>query len=135
MLHDTQAPSLTRMWIHDHSNYGVRGSSVRGLTIAQSVVNGTNGDNATTPYDDSSILLTDLTGSASITATHVSGGLEDNLRVANAAGSLDRLTLDHVTLAASGNRPTNDAVAVESTSGAGALKADRHRQRLPERSR
>lgn len=122
VLHDTQAPSLTRMWVHDHSNYGVRGSSVRGLTIAQSVVNGTNGDNATTPYDDSSVLLTDLTGSAAITATHVSGGLEDNLRVTNAAGSLDRLTLDHVTLAASGNRPTNDAVAVESTTGAGALK-------------
>lgn len=122
VLHDTQSPSLTRMWIHDHSNYAVRGSTVRGLTIAHSVVNGANGDNGTTPYDESSILLSDLTGSASISSTHVSGGLEDNLRVANDTGSLDRLTLDQVTLAASGSRPANDAVNVESTGSAGALK-------------
>lgn len=122
VLHDTQAPSLTRMWVHDHSNYAVRGSNVRGLTIASSVVDGANGDNATTPYDDSSILLSDLTGSASITGTHVSGGFEDNLRIANASGSLDRLTLDGVTFAASGSRPANDALSVESSGGAGALK-------------
>ncbi|KRB77368.1 hypothetical protein ASE01_11645 [Nocardioides sp. Root190] len=122
VLRDTAAPSLTRMWIHDHSNYAIRGSSVRGLTLAQSVVNGTNGDNAATPYDESSILLTNLTGVASVTSTYVSGGLEDNLRVLNGAGSLDRLTLDQVTLAASAARPTNDALAVESTGGANVLK-------------
>ncbi|QSR27184.1 hypothetical protein CFH99_16310 [Nocardioides aromaticivorans] len=122
VLHDTQAPSLTRMWVHDHSNYAVRGSSVRGLTIASSVVGGANGDNGAAPYDDSSILLTDLTGAASITGTVISGGFEDNLRVANAGGSLDRLTLDQVTFPAAGSRPANDALSVESASGASALK-------------
>lgn len=123
VLHDTQAPSLTRMWVHDHSNYAIRGSGVRGLTIADSVINGANGDNGTTPFDDSSILLADLTGTASISDTHVSGGIEDNLRVVNAAGSLDRLTLDTVDFAASGTRPANDAVSLESTGTASALKA------------
>lgn len=123
VLRDTQAPLLTRMWVHDHSNYAIRGSSLRGLTISHSVVNGLNGDNGAAPYDDSSILLTDLTASATISGTHVSGGLEDNLRVANATGSLDRLVLDDVVLAASATRPANDAVSLESSATAGALKA------------
>ncbi|HVK27143.1 MAG TPA: Ig-like domain-containing protein [Nocardioides sp.] len=122
VLHDTQAPSLTRMWIHDNTNYAIRGDAVRGLTLANSVVNGTNGDNDATPYDDSSILLTNLTGSAAITATVIAGGLQDNLRVANTSGSLSRLTLDQVVLPVAGTRPGNDAVSIESTGTAGALE-------------
>lgn len=122
VLHDTQSPSLTRMWIRDNSNYAIRGDAVRGLTIADSVVNGSNGDNLAAPYDDSSILLTNLTGSASITGTTIAGGLQDNLRVVNSSGSLSRLTLDQVVLPVSGTRPDNDAVSIESTSAAGALE-------------
>ena len=69
VLHDTQAPSLNRMRINSHTNYAIRGDAVRGLTITDSVVDGTNGTNGLAPYDDSSILLTNLTGSASITDT------------------------------------------------------------------
>ncbi len=120
VLHDTQAPSLTRMWIHDHSNYGIRGLAVRGLALTDSVVNGANGDSEVT--DEASIALSNLSGSASITRTHVGGGFEDNLRVRNTTGSLDRLTLDTVTFATSGNRPSNDALALESETGAADFK-------------
>ncbi|MGB0101955.1 MAG: Ig-like domain-containing protein, partial [Nocardioides sp.] len=122
VLSQTTSPSFTRMWVHDHSNYAIRGNDVVGLTIANSVINGSNGTNGATPYDDSSVWFTNLTGSAAITSTYVSGGLEDNVRVTNSNGSLDRITFDQVTFGTSGNRPANDALLLSST-GAAALRA------------
>ena len=43
VLNNTSGVSLTRMHIHDHTNYGIRGTGVNGLTLANSVINGTNG--------------------------------------------------------------------------------------------
>lgn len=123
VLNSTLNPSFTRMWVHDFQNYAVRGTSVAGLTLANSLVNGTNGTNGSAPYDDSSIRLDNLTGSAAISDTYVSGGLEDNLRVVNTAGDLDRITLTGVTFGVEGARPANDALLLESTSTAGQLHA------------
>jgi VCBS repeat-containing protein len=122
VLTNTKAPSLTRMWIHDHSNYAIRGSGVSGLTLADSVVNGTNGTNGTTPYDDSAILLQNATGAVAVTDTHVSGGLEDGLRVDNTSGSVT-LTVDHVTFGANGSLTANDALSIITEPGAGAVDA------------
>ncbi|MBM7519775.1 Ig-like domain-containing protein [Nocardioides nitrophenolicus] len=115
VLTDTKAPSLTRMWVRDASNYGIRGDRTRGLTLAQSVVGGTVGTNGATPYDDSTVLLTNLSGTASISDTTLGAGLEDTLRVANASTSLTRLTVDRVTFGAAGGRPENDAISLDST--------------------
>ncbi|HEU5036360.1 MAG TPA: Ig-like domain-containing protein [Nocardioides sp.] len=123
VLNDTRAPSFTRMWLHDFSNYAIRGTSVAGFTLATSVVNGTNGDNATTPYDDSAVLLANLSGSASIANTYVSGGYEDNVRVVNTTGALDRITFTNDTFGVDGARPTNDALSLETSSSAAQLKA------------
>ena len=54
------------MWIHDHTNYAIRGTDGDGFTLANSVVNGANGNNAA-PFDDSAVRFTNLTGSASVT--------------------------------------------------------------------
>ena len=50
------------MHIHDHSNYGIRGTAVTGLTLADSVINGTNGTNGCPPFEDSSAAFDDLFG-------------------------------------------------------------------------
>lgn len=115
VLTDTKAPSLTRIWVQDAHNYGLRGDRTRGLTLTQSVVNGTIGTSTATPYDDSTVLLTNLSGTASITDTALSGGLEDTLRVTNANTSLDRLTVARVTFGSAGGRPENDAVSLDSS--------------------
>ena len=123
VLNNTLSPSFTRMWVHDHSNYAIRGTSVAGLTLANSVVNGANGTNATTPFDESSIRLDNLTGSATISDTYVSGGFEDNMRVVNTTGSLNRITLTNDTFGANGARPSNDALRLETATSAGQLQA------------
>ncbi|MGH2900189.1 MAG: hypothetical protein ACRDMZ_16060, partial [Solirubrobacteraceae bacterium] len=123
VLKDTTAPSLTRVWLHDHSNYALRGTNVAGLTLATSVINGANGNNATTPFDDSSVWIDNLTGSAAVSNTYVSGGFEDNFRVVNASGSLNRITFTSDTFGASGATPGNDALLLESATTAGQLQA------------
>ncbi|WP_206051759.1 Ig-like domain-containing protein [Nocardioides ferulae] len=123
VLANTLGPSLTRMWIHDHTNYAIRGTGVTGFTLADSVVNGANGNNGGTPFDDSSIRFENLAGAASITDSHISGGFEDNLRVQNDTGSLNRLTITRTTFGLGSDRPTNDAVFLGSTAGAGQLQA------------
>jgi hypothetical protein len=123
VLNDTKDPSLTRMWIHDHSNYAIRGTSVAGFTLDSSVINGTNGTNGTTPFDDSSVGFDNLTGSASVTSSAISGGLEDNFRVANTAGSLNRITFTSDTIGLNSTAGGNDGILLASTPTAGMLHA------------
>jgi VCBS repeat-containing protein len=123
VLKDTSAPSLTRVWLHDHANYAVRGTNVAGFTLADSVVNGTNGTNGTTPFDDSSVWFTNLTGSASVARTAVSGGYEDNVRVNNSSGSLNRITFDAVAMGLTGTANGNDSLSLQSQATAGQLHA------------
>jgi hypothetical protein len=123
VLNNTLNPSLTRVWIHDHSNYGVRGTSVAGFTLANSVINGTNGTNGTTPFDDSSVWFDNLTGSATVSSTYVSGGFEDNFRVMNTSGSLNRITFTSDTIADNSAAGGNDGVLLETAGTAGQLHA------------
>jgi hypothetical protein len=122
LLNSTASPSLIRMWIHDNSNYGIRGTNVAGFTMDTSVVNGTNGGNVSSPYDESSMRFDNLTGSVSLKATAIYGGARDNVRVVNTAGSLDRLTVANSTIGL--NSLTGfDGMFLFSSSTAGALKA------------
>jgi len=123
VLNNTLNPSLTRMWIHDHSNYGIRGTNVAGFTLANSVINGANGTTGTTPFDDSSVWFDNLTGAPAVSDTYVSGGFEDNFRVVNTTGSLNRITFTADTFGVSGSRPGNDAILLETSSTASQLQA------------
>jgi uncharacterized repeat protein (TIGR01451 family) len=95
-LSNTSSVSLASMHLQNFSNFAILGSNVNGFTLASSTVDGVNGNNPAA--DDASVAFYGLTGSASITNTSVQGGIEDNLRVINSAGSLNRITLDGFTL-------------------------------------
>jgi VCBS repeat-containing protein len=123
VLKDTTGPSLTRMWLHDHSNYAIRGTNVAGFTLANSVVNGANGDNGTTPFDDGGVILNNLTESASVTGSAISGGFEDDFRVNNTAGSLNRITFSSNTFGANTVGTGNDAIGLATSATAGQLHA------------
>ncbi len=123
VLNNTVSPSLTRMHLQNHANYAIRGTGVTGFTLATSVVNGANGTNDASPYNESSVRFDDLTGSASVSASHISGGKADNFRVVNSAGSLDRITFSDVVFGADADRPSNDGLLLESAPSAGRLHA------------
>jgi hypothetical protein len=112
VLNSTLNPSFTRVWIHDHSNYGIRGTNVASLTMADSVINGSNGTSALTANKDGSARFEELTGTVSITNTAISGGYFTNFMVDNTTGSLNG-TFDNVdsgTIDATGG---DDAVQLE----------------------
>lgn len=111
VLKDTTAPSLTRMYLHDHANYAIRGTNVAGFTLDTSVVSGVNGTSDVT-VEDSSLRFEQLTGSASITNTAISGGYEDNVRVRNTSGTLDRLTVSGTTIGLNSTAGGNDGIAL-----------------------
>jgi VCBS repeat-containing protein len=115
VLNNTKNPSFTRVWVHDHSNYGIRGTAVAGLTVSDSVINatsGTNGTSAQTAFKDGSVRFEELTGTVAMTNTAISNGYFTNLMVDNTTGVLNG-TFDNVdsgTLDATGG---DDAVQFE----------------------
>ncbi len=124
VFNNTKSPSLTRVYIHDHSNYGIRGTEVSGFTLANSVVNGANGTNTGSPYRDASVAFTNLSGSASVANSYFSGGAADNVRIDNTNVSLDRVTFDTDTFGSNSTiSGANDSLLIESEPGSGALKA------------
>jgi hypothetical protein len=103
------------MWIHDHSNYAIRGTDVNGFSLNNSVVNGTNGTNDLT--NDSSVYFDNqsgvaLSGSASVTNSHIQGGLENNLWFSQTAGTLN-LTIDTVTIGPNSTTLGNQGITIE----------------------
>ncbi|HEX2271523.1 MAG TPA: Ig-like domain repeat protein, partial [Pyrinomonadaceae bacterium] len=112
-IHMTNVDSVvfTRMHIHDHSNYGIRGVNVSNFTLNTSVLRGVNGNNPGGPFSEGSIVFDGtgaapaqgLTGSSSIINSDVRGGRSDNLRIDNDAGTLN------LTVSGSTFRDTTDA--------------------------
>jgi len=112
VLNNTRGVSLTRMHVHDHSNYGIRGTSVVGFTMTDSAINGVNGTSADTAFKDGSVRFEQLTGTVGLTNVAISGGYFTNLMVDNTAGILNG-TFDNVdsgTINATGG---DDAVQFE----------------------
>jgi len=111
-LYNTNSVSLAWMQLNDFQNYAIYGNNVNGFTMSNTVVSGSNGNNAA--VDEGSIAFDNLLGSASITNSNVSGGWEDNLRLRNTSGTLNRLTIDTTTWgsnnATNGNAALNMAV-------------------------
>lgn len=120
VLNSTSSVSLTRMWIHDHTNYGIRGTSVTGFTLDDSLVNATagpfawNGTNVNSPFRDSSIAFDNLLGTVNITDSDISRGFQDNLRIVNTTGSLD-ITVNNCRI----HDTSSDPIVVNSVGGDG----------------
>ncbi len=110
--------SLSRMQLNDFPNFAIRGIGVSGFSLTNSVVNGANGTNGA--IDEATIAFDGLTGTALIQNTSISGGVEDNFRVRNSSGTLNRITFDATTFGANNAATGNDALLLE-PSGAAVL--------------
>jgi hypothetical protein len=96
-LNSTASPSFSYMnFPGTFGNFGILGYSVNGFTLANTTMSGTYGDNVN--QDEDTVHFCTLTGSASISNSTISNGAESNLRVVNASGSLNRLTLQSSTI-------------------------------------
>lgn len=87
MNNNTHSVSLNWMQLNGFSNFAIRGITVSNVNISNSVVSGTNGNDAAS--DEGSISFDNLTGTATVTNLTVSGGHEDNFRVVNSSGVLN----------------------------------------------
>lgn len=112
-LTGTRGVALSRMQLNDFTDFAIRGASVVNFDMDNTVINGVNGDNAAA--DEGSVRFTELTGSANVTSCNISGGFEDNFKVVNSTGSLNRLTFDGVTIGANSTTDGNDGIGLEST--------------------
>ncbi len=116
-LTSTLNPSFSWMQLDDFGDFAIRGASVTGFNLDNSVVNGVNGNSAAA--DEGSIRFSELTGTATFTNCNVSGGFEDNLRIVNTAGALT-VTLSGVTIGANSLSDGNDGAYFETLGSAGA---------------
>jgi hypothetical protein len=95
-------------------NFGILGYTVSGLTLDHASMTGTFGDNVN--QDEDTVHFCGLTGSATISNSTISNGAEDNLRVVNASGSLNRLTLQSDTIGLNQTNG-NEATLLEADGG------------------
>jgi VCBS repeat-containing protein len=115
-LNNTRDVSLTRMHVHDNTNYGMRGNAVTNLSMVNSVFSGTNGTSTLTVDRDMSMRFTNLFGTVAMTDLDVSGGLWSNLEVINTgSGTLNATLTRFNSLAMNQNNGASNAVLVEGT--------------------
>jgi len=115
VLRNTTAPSFTRVHINGgggSENYGIRGTSVAGFTMADSVLDGSLGTSDLTANKDGGLRFEELTGTVNVTNTAVSGGYFTNIMVDNTSGSLNA-TFDNV-----------DSLALDATGGDDAVQLE-----------
>lgn len=115
-LNNATNVSLAFLGLSAHPNFAIRGITVTGFTFTNSTIGGINGNNAA--FDEGSVSFSDLLGSALISGCVISGGLEDNVRVANANGTLNRLTMQNTTIGPNGAALGDDGMFVEASSSA-----------------
>jgi VCBS repeat-containing protein len=116
-LNNAEGVSFTRMYIHDVSNYGIRGTSVNGFTLDNSVVSGVNGTNVASPFNDSSLLFIGLTGTSSISNNAITGGFFRNIHIDNSSGTLN-LTVNNNSIHHTGAAQGDDGLFIEADTAA-----------------
>jgi uncharacterized repeat protein (TIGR01451 family) len=117
-LNDTQSPSFSYMQLNDFQNFAILGTTVRGFTLENSIINGTNGTNEN--FDEGSVAFTNLTGAASIKNVIVGGAREDTFRVINttAGSSLNRIVFDNVTFNSNNTTAGDNGLFLQAQSSA-----------------
>jgi large repetitive protein len=112
-LNNTLNPQLAYMDLNYFSNYAIAGSNVNGLTLTNIRITGTSGDQADS--FEGAIYLNNLSGSATIHNSQVSGGRTDNIRVLNSTGSLDRLTISNSTIGSNHSQDGQNGLLFEAS--------------------
>ena len=102
-LQNTVDTQLNHVQLNDFSNYAIFGNNVTGFQLANSTINGTNGNNGgttvgSTSDPEASVQFYNLhtnaaDPTASITNSSISGGAAGNVWVANTNGTLSRLVM------------------------------------------
>jgi hypothetical protein len=115
-LTSTRNVSLTRMQLNGFSDFAIRGSSVVNFTLADTVINGVNGNDGAA--NEGSVRFTELTGSATVSGCNISGGFEDNFAVINTSGSLNRITFSGTTIGANSTTDGSDGILIEGQNAA-----------------
>ncbi len=118
--------ALRRLTVTTSANYGLYGERATNVTFEFSRVNGTNGtdtpgggiNNVNNP--DASVYFNELTGAALFKDAIIEGGLEDNVRVINTGGTLNRLTFTNVTFGVmdAGNARGDNAMFLQARNAA-----------------
>ena len=115
-LRNTVAPEIRNMVVNGSSNFGLWGRSVSGgFTMANTDFTGTHGNN--NGQDEDAVHLCELTGTANISNSSITGGFENGLRVTNSTGTLN-LTSQTNTFATQPNNLADDAFLVRGTGNA-----------------
>ena len=101
-LQNAQNVSLTQMRIDNHPNFAIRGHIVNNFTLQNVVIDGNNGTSSTADIDivngEDSVRIINLTGTALIDSSFIGGGYEQNLRIINDTGALNRLTVNNCSI-------------------------------------
>jgi Bacterial Ig domain/FG-GAP-like repeat len=95
-LNSTTDVQLAWMQLNDFDNYGIRGSQVTGFRLTNSIINGLNGNNVATPFNDGSLSFIGtpstgfgLSGSVAILDNEITGGRQRNVSIDNATGTMN----------------------------------------------
>jgi VCBS repeat-containing protein len=124
VLNNTVNVSLSRMRINDTSNYGIRGTSVSNFTFTNSVVDGVNGTNVSTPFNEGSLVFfgvtgtsSGMTGTSSISNSTIMGGRQRNIAIDNSVGTLN-LTVSGSTIKRTSDAAGDDGLFLEADTSA-----------------
>ena len=112
VLSNTRGGRFTRMHIHDHSNYGIRGTQRGRLHARRQRHQRHERDERREPVPRQQRAFENLSGTASVTDTDISGGFKHNLLVDNTTGTLDS-TFNAVDLGSVGTTLGDDSVQFE----------------------
>lgn len=115
--------ALRRMTINGtNQNFGIRGFSVNNFALEYSTVGGTNGTSIS-GIGEGSVYFGDnntengLNGVATVTSSNISGGKEDNFRIYNISGTLNRITVTGSTFGQNQSGATDSVGFVATNSG------------------
>ena len=110
-LTSTRDVSIDRMQLNGFSDFAIRGTSVVNFTMSNTTIGGINGNDV--GADEGSVRFTELTGSASITNSNISGAVEHNVQVINTSGTLNRITVSGTTFGAMNTATGSDGLLLE----------------------
>lgn len=113
LLTAVQNINLSFMSIQNSGDDGIRGSSVVNFTMADTNVI-SNGN----AVGERGIEMTNLTGTASITNSSLTGNAEDNLFVSNSTGTLSSFNITGSTFSNTSGSIGNDGIHFEGVTGA-----------------
>ena len=124
---NSNGPSLQDMKLSGHSDFAIRGTTVRGFNMDDTVIDGSVNNatgqafNGTDPNtDEGAVSFDNLTGTGvTISDSTIARGIYNGLRLVNSTGTLNRLTVTNTAFNSGATQPNgNDNVLIEAAGNA-----------------